>query len=105
MLWHGNCFTVGVFILRRFIVSTYKKSSNAARKLEEEHLPLTGEGQLAEIIPFPDVQKIAARMPREKRRVRLEGKYLYYQDKKIPILQFQKAGHERLLKLLVKEIG
>ncbi len=86
-------------------MSTYKKSSNAARKMEEELLPQTGEGPLAEIIPFPDVRKIAAGMLRGKRRVRLEGKYLYYQDKKIPILQFQKAGHERLLRLLVKEIG
>jgi hypothetical protein len=90
---------------RRFIMSTYKKSSNAARKMEEETLRRTGEGQLAEIIPFPDVRKIVARKPREKRRVRLEGKYLYYQNKKIPILQFQKSGHDRLLKLLVKEIG
>ncbi len=86
-------------------MSTYKKSSNVARKLEEEPLPQTGEGPMAEIIPFPDVQKIMARKPREKRRVRLEGKYLYYQNKKIPILQFQKSGYDRLLKLLVKEIG
>lgn len=86
-------------------MSTYKKSSNAARKMEEELLPQTGDGQLAEIIPFPDVRKIVARKTQEKRWVRLEGKYLYYQDKKIPILQFQKAGHERLLKLLLKEIG
>jgi hypothetical protein len=86
-------------------MSTYKKSSNAARKIEEESLPQTGEGQLAEIIPFPNIRKMVARKPREKRRVRLEGKYLYYQNKKIPILQFQKSGYNRLLKLLVKEIG
>jgi hypothetical protein len=86
-------------------MSNHFKSSSAVRDIREEPLPEAAEGQLAEIIPWPDVHKIAARKPKTKKRVRLEGKYLYHRGKKIPILQFQKSGYERLLKLLVKEIG
>jgi hypothetical protein len=86
-------------------MSNHQKSTNAAKIVREEAFPEAAEGQLAEIIPWPDVHKIAARRLKTKKRVRLEGKYLYHRGKKIPILQFQKAGYERLLKLLVKEIG
>jgi hypothetical protein len=85
-------------------VSHYKKSSAALRKTEEESLPPRRAEQTAQIIPWPNVRKIA-RKPGEKKSVRLEGKYLYYQGKKISILHFQKAGYDKLLKLLVKEIG
>ncbi len=84
-------------------MSTYKKSSVAIRK--EEEIPRPEDGQMAEIIPFPDVQEILARKPKEKKRVQLKGKYLYHRGKKIPILHFQKAGYDKLLKLLVKEIS
>jgi hypothetical protein len=86
-------------------MSNHQKSMSAAKILREETLPEAAEGQLAEIIPWPDVHKIATRKPKSKKRVRLGGKYLYHRGKKIPILQFQKSGYERLLKLLVKEIG
>jgi hypothetical protein len=86
-------------------MSNHQKSSSAVRDIREESLPEAAEGQLAEIIPWPDVHKIATRRPKTKKRARLEGKYLYHRGKKIPIVQFQKAGYERLLKLLVKEIG
>lgn len=86
-------------------MSIHTKSSNAIKKIKEESFPEATEGQLAEVIPWPDICKIVAKKPREKKRVRLEGKYLYHQGKKIPILQFQKSGYDKLLKLLVKEIG
>jgi len=86
-------------------MSIHTKSSNAIKKIKEESFPEAAEGQLAEVIPWPDICKIVAKKPREKKRVRLEGKYLYHQGKKIPILQFQKSGYDKLLKLLVKEIG
>jgi hypothetical protein len=86
-------------------MSTYNKSSAAIKKKEEDSLLETEGGQMAEVIPFPDVQKIIARKPGQKKKARLEGKYLHYRGKKIPILQFQKSGYDKLLKLLVKEIG
>jgi len=85
-------------------MSTYKKSSAAIKRKEEETPFETENGHLAEIIPFPDVQKILTRKPEAKKRVRLEGKYLYHKGKKVPILQFQKSGYDKLLRLLVKEI-
>ncbi len=85
-------------------MSNHSKSTSAAKVIREEPLPDATEGQLAEIIPWPDIHKIASREPKVKKRVRLEGKYLYHRGKKIPILQFQKSGYDRLLKLLVKEI-
>ncbi len=90
---------------KEVLMSIHTKSSNAIKKIKEESLPDETEGQLAEVIPWPDVHKIVAKKPREKKRVRVEGKYLYHQGKKIPILQFQKSGYDKLLKLLVKEIG
>ena len=86
-------------------MSNHQKATSAARIDRKEELPEATEGQLAEIIPWPDVPKYIARKPKAKKRVRLEGKYLHHRGKKIPILQFQKSGYDRLLKLLVKEIG
>jgi len=42
------------------------------------------------------------RIEKRDRKVLLEPKFIFYKDKKIPILQFQKAGYEKILKLLVK---
>jgi hypothetical protein len=86
-------------------MSTYSKSSSAVKKLKEDELLEMPEGQLAEIIPFPDVGKIAVGKPREAKRVKVQGKFFYCRGRKIPILQFQKSGYDKLLKLLVKEIG
>ncbi|MDH7512360.1 MAG: hypothetical protein QHH14_05365 [Clostridiales bacterium] len=85
-------------------MSIYKKSSAAIKKKEEDSLLEIEGGQMAEVIPFPDIQKIIAKKPGQK-KVRLEGKYLHYRGKKVPLLQFQKSGYDKLLKLLVKEIG
>jgi len=38
------------------------------------------------------------------RELCLEPKFIFYKEKKIPILLFQKAGYEKILKLLVKGI-
>lgn len=86
-------------------MSTYTKSSSVLKKPREETPREADTGQLAEIIPFPDVQKIMAKTARKKETVRLEGKYIHYRGKKVPILHFQKSGYDKLLKLLVKEIG
>lgn len=86
-------------------MSHHQKATSAAKISREKALPEAADGQLAEIIPWPDVRKYVARKPKAKKRVRLEGKYLYHRGKKIPIMQFQKSGYDRLLKLLVKEIG
>ncbi len=88
-------------------MSSHSKSSTARKEmpLEETREAEGGEGQVAEILPWPDLSS-AASIPESKKRrkVRLEEKYLYYKDKKIPILQFQKSGYDKLLQLLVKEI-
>jgi hypothetical protein len=88
-------------------MSIYSKSSTAIKEkrkeqsLDEEKT----ESYLAEIIPWPDIHKIRKRAKaKEKKRTYLEGKYLYYRERKIPILQFQKSGYDKLLKYLVKEI-
>jgi hypothetical protein len=86
-------------------VSIYNKSSNAVKKIMDESLPDSEESQLAEVIPWPDVHTWTEERPRKEKRVRLEGKYLYHNGKKIPILQFQKSGYDKLLRLLVKEIA
>jgi hypothetical protein len=85
-------------------MSIHNKPSNAVKKINDESLPDSEKSQLAEVIPWPDIGKWADRTPRKEKRVRLEGKYLYHNGKKIPILQFQKSGYDKLLKLLVKEI-
>jgi hypothetical protein len=77
-----------------------KNNSQAIKKVEEAP---ASETTLAEIIPFPSVRKISRR--RKPRKARIAGTFLHYKGKKIPIAQFQKAGYDRLLRLLVKEIG
>lgn len=89
-------------------MSIHQKSSSAIKKEEDEEKILEGEaaeGRMAEIIPWPDLENIILPELPKRKRVRLEGKYLYHKGKKIPILQFQKSGYDKLLKLLVKEIG
>lgn len=76
-----------------------KANSQAIKKIEET---ATLETTLAEIIPFPRIQIKKRKSPR---KAKIVGSFLYYKGKKIPISQFQKAGYDRLLKLLVKEIG
>lgn len=60
----------------------------------------------AKIIKFPDIRQISkkAAQPRNK-KIKITAHYLYYRDKKIPISQFEKAGYEKLLRLLVKAIS
>jgi hypothetical protein len=86
-------------------MSNHSKKSNALPEVREESLPEAGRGELAEIIPWPDVRAAAAAKPKKVKPVRLEGKYIYHRSRKISILHFQKSGYDRLLKLLVKEIG
>jgi hypothetical protein len=88
-------------------MSNYSKSSTAIKQKTEEEVFIyeEGEAQPAEIIPFPDLSKIIEKpKAKEKKKVQLKGKYLYYKGKKIPILQFQKSGYDKLLGLLVKGI-
>jgi len=77
--------------------------TNAVRKEEpEEH-----GSQMATIIPWPEVDKSSKNENEEESQskwVTLDQKFLYYKGQKIPILQFQKSGYDKLLKLLVKEI-
>lgn len=91
-------------IFLEVIMSDYSKFSTVSKKEAEESHP-DGEKSAyqAEIIPFPGTW--VEEKEDDEKRVRLEGKYLYYKGKKIPILQFQKSGYEKLLKLLVREIG
>ncbi len=77
-----------------------KTNSQAIKKAEV--IP-SEEKILAEIIPFPEIKK--KRKRKAQKKARIVGNYLFYKDKKIPITQFKKAGYDRLLKLLVKEIG
>jgi hypothetical protein len=88
-------------------MSNHSKSSTALKKRPfEEAQELEGvETEVAEILPWPELGPPAKELKRRKtRRMHLEGKYLYYKGKKIPILQFQKAGYDKLLRLLIKEI-
>jgi hypothetical protein len=80
---------------------SHSKSSIAIKKKEDEEQKTYS----AEIIPWPDMGSILARKKKaKKKRIHLKEKYLYYKGKRIPILQFQKSGYDKLLKLLVKEI-
>jgi len=86
-------------------MSTHSKSSTALKErcLEETQEP--DGNQVAEILPWPELGAFAQDLkPKRTRRMHLEGKYLFYKGKKIPILQFQKAGYDKLLQLLIKEI-
>jgi len=83
-------------------MSISSKSSNAVKKdLDREEI----EFQAPEIIPWPDIQRVTEKEKSREESVRLDQKFLYYKGRKIPILQFQKSGYDKLLKLLVKEIG
>ena len=80
---------------------SHSKSSTAIKKKVDEEQ----ESCSAKIIPWPDVESILKRKKKaKKKRIHLKEKYLYYKGKRIPILQFQKSGYDKLLKLLVKEI-
>ena len=69
----------------------------AARKYEEKkHQP--------EIIPWPEIDE-HHKEDEKNQKVKLDRKFLYYKGRRIPILQFQKSGYDKLLKLLVKEMG
>jgi len=39
---------------------------------------------------------------KERKRLVLKPTFFHYGDKKIPILIFQKAGYEKILKFLIK---
>lgn len=88
-------------------MSHHSKSSTAVkeRPLEEAQEPEGAETQVAEILPWPEIVPSPGEpASRKGKKVQLRGKYLYYKGKKIPILQFQKAGYDKLLQLLIKEI-
>jgi hypothetical protein len=73
------------------------KSSAVLRDHEEEHV--------AEIIPFPDLTFVENEEEKKaKPRIMADRSYLYYKGRKIPIGHLKKAGYEKLLRLLVKEI-
>jgi hypothetical protein len=76
----------------------------SAKKKEKEKIDVNHE---AEIIPWPDMESILEKKEKQgkQKRVRLDQKFIYYKGQKFPILQFKKTGYEKLLKLLVKEIG
>lgn len=83
-------------------MSIHAKASTAIKPgvLEEE------EEQSAEIIPWPDLSRVFKKDKQEARqRFHLDHKYFYYRDKKIPLSRFKKAGYDKLLKLLIKEIA
>ncbi len=89
-------------------MSTYSKSSTAAKEKVRDEMPeleVVEPGKVAEIIPWPGAEEVPspAKAPK-KRAQRVDGKYLYHRGRKIPILHFQKAGYDKLLYLLVKEI-
>ena len=77
--------------------------TNVVRKEEPEE-----DGtQMGTIIPWPDMDKSSKKAKKEDSQskwVTLDQIFLFYKGQKIPILQFQKAGYDKLLKLLVKEI-
>ncbi|MCP2620142.1 hypothetical protein NLC35_02725 [Candidatus Aminicenantes bacterium AC-334-K16] len=76
---------------------SHKKSQAA---LEKELSSKKGE-----IIPWPNLEKfLESKLSSKKSSIKITPKYLYYKDKKIPISQFQKAGYDKLLQLLIKEI-
>ena len=74
------------------------------KKKEKEKIDVNHE---AEIIPWPDMESILEEKEKrdKQKRVRLDQKFIYYKGQKYPILQFKKTGYDKLLKLLVKEIG
>ncbi len=86
-------------------MSNHNKSSSALKKESRDSLDdEREEKQEAEIIPWPGLSP-ADEKKKKTKRIRLDQKFLYYKGQKIPILQFQKSGYDKLLKLLLKEIG
>ena len=89
-------------------MSTYSKSSTAIKEKvrdERPELEVVEPGKLAEIIPWPGTKEAPSPGKSHKKRgQRIDGKYFYHRGRKIPILHFQKAGFDKLLYLLVKEI-
>jgi len=105
-LYNGTRIALEIVLIRRgYQMSIYTKSSSAPKQKPKEESPRyeREESHSAKIIPRPDVNKP---IEKEKKRktIHLEQKFIYYKGKKIPILQFQKSGYEKLLKLLVKGI-
>jgi hypothetical protein len=89
-------------------LSIYTKSSTAVKPKPEEEAPEVeiAETGVSNIIPWPDLTRIEEKLKaRAPKKTRLEGKYLYHRGKRIPILHFQKAGYDKLLKLLIKEMS
>lgn len=79
--------------------------SSTVKKEKNQQTFSQPSAQSAKIIPWPDLDQILEKEDKEKeKKVELTQKFLYYKGKKIPILQFQKSGYDKLLKLLVKEI-
>jgi hypothetical protein len=76
----------------------------SAKKKKKENIY---EKHEAEIIPWPDMEILLEEEKKKDKpkRIRLDQKYVYYKGQKFPILQFKKTGYDKLLKLLVKEIG
>ena len=74
------------------------------KKKEKERIDVNHK---AEIIPWPDMESYLEEEKKElkQKTIRLDQKYIYYKGQKYPILQFKKSGYDKLLKLLVKEIG
>ena len=89
-------------------MSTYSKSSTAVKHKVQDEMPeleVVEPGKSAKIIPFPGAKEVSSpAYSTKKRRLRIEGKFLYHRGRKIPILHFQKSGYDKLLFLLVKEI-
>jgi hypothetical protein len=89
-------------------MSTYSKSSTAVKYKVQDEMPeleVVEPGKSATIIPFPGAKEVSSpAYSTKKRRLRIEGKFLYHRGHKIPILHFQKSGYDKLLYLLVKEI-
>jgi len=81
-----------------------KYDDASLKKKEKEKIDVNHE---AEIIPWPDMESILEEKGKrdKQKRVRLDQKFIYYKGQKYPILQFKKTGYDKLLKLLVKEIG
>ena len=81
-----------------------KYDDASLKKKEKEKIDVNHE---AEIIPWPDMESILEEKGKrdKQKRVRLDKKFIYYKGQKYPILQFKKTGYDKLLKLLVKEIG
>lgn len=105
-LYNGTRIALEIVLIKRgYQMSIHTKSSSAPKQKPKEESPRykREESHSAKIIPRPDISKP---IEKEKKgeRIRLKQTFIYYRGKKIPILQFQKSGYEKLLKFLVKEI-